>query len=275
VLDAYLSHHGLSTSSIVPTSVPRFEVSTSAVTLPGDDKVHEVPVTISVVGAVTRPARLWMSVQGVGGLGQVAAPTTPLADGLTEVTVAPGTTTVSFTVKALGNSVFSPVPDHVQVVVYAAHDAQVSGYVGGADVSSDAPAPTLTAVQTAVSTVQGQPMIWTLKLSAPTRYGWFGQALAVAPTTGTELTVADLLPVWVQQHAFTPTLPDGTSAPLSQASLNLTIGVDMLVTTAVLEIPTARTSTSTGDRTVAIEVQPDGVVVTQPLRLTAVVHPSP
>ena len=274
VLDAYLSHHGLSTNTIEPTSVPRFQVSTTAVTLPSDDKVHDVPVSISVVGAVTRPARLWLAVQGLGGPGKVDAPTTPLANGLTQVTIAPGTSTVSFTIKALGNSVFSAVPDHVQVAVYAAHDAQVSGYVGGADVTSDAPAPTLSAVQSNVSVVQGQPIIWTLKLSAPTRYGWYGQALAVVPATGTELTVADLLPVWVQQRSFTPTLPDGSPAPLSAASLNLNVGVDMLVTTAVLEIPTSRTSASSGDRRVAIEVQPDGVIVTQPLRLTAVVHPA-
>lgn len=275
VLDAYLSHHGLSTSSIAPTSVPRFQVSTTAVTLPGDDKVHDVPVTIAVVGTVTRPARLWMSVQGVGGPGKVDAPTKPLADGLTEVTIAPGTTQVSFTIKALGNSVFSSVPDHVQVVVYAARDAQVSGYVGGADVSSDVVAPTISAVATQVSVVQGQPIIWTLKLSAPTRYGWYDQALAVTPATGTELTVGDLLPVWVQGRSFTPTLPDGSPAPLSQASLNLNVSVDMLATTSVLEIPTARTSTSIGDRTVALEIVPDGVVLSQSLRLSAVVHPAP
>jgi hypothetical protein len=49
----------------------------------------------------------------------------------------------------------------------------------------------------------------------------------------------------------------------------------MLATTGLLEIPTARTSTARGDRTVAIEIQPDDLLITTPLTLTAVVHPAP
>ena len=135
------------------------------------------------------------------------------------------------------------------------------------------PAPTLSAVQANVSVVQGQPIVWTLRLSAPTRYGWYAGGSAVTPATGTELTTAGLLAPWAQTHATSPQLPDGSSAPLSRAGLTVSFGMDALTTTAVIEVPTSRTTTATGDRTVAIDVVPDGVVIHAPLHLTAVVHP--
>lgn len=274
LLDAFGSRAGTARSSVSPTSVPRFEVTSTSVTLPADDQVHEVPVTVRVIGDVVRPARLLLAVQGAGG-GPGKVQVRDLADGVSELTVAPGTREIAFTIKALGSSVFSSEPDRVSVLVYAARDAQVSGYIGGADVRSNVPAPTLAVARPDIEVVQGRPMIWVLSLSAPARYGWYDMALAVQPASGTELTVADLLPVWVRDRAQSPALPDGSPAPLSQAELNLPVGMDMLVTTSVLEIPTARTSASTGDRTVSLEIQPDGIVVLAPLRLTAVVHPAP
>ena len=276
LLDAFGSRHGAAASSLDPTSVPRFSVTATAATLPADDQVHDVPVTVTVTGDVVRPARLWLAVQGLGrGPGRSSVPVRALADGVSEITIAPGTRTVSFTIRALGSSVFSAEPDRVSVMVFAAHDAQVSGYVGGADVRSDVPPPTLTVAAPAIEVLQGRPLIWTLRLSAPTRYGWYGVAVAVEPAAGAELTVADLLPVWVEERAQSPELPDGAPAPLSGAELNIPVGADSLTTTSTLEIPTSRRSTSTGDRTVAIEIAADGIIVTDPLLLTAVVHAAP
>jgi hypothetical protein len=275
VLDAFASSPGQATRSITSWSVPRVDVTTSVVTLPADDAVHPVTVTVNVTGRVLRPARLWLSVQGSGGPIKVdSAIAGDVPTGVSEVTLVPGTTSFSFTVPATGSSLFSTTPDHVAVSAYPAHDAVVSRYVGGADVRSNVPAPTLSAVQANVPVVQGQPIVWTLRLSAPTRYGWYAGGSAVTPATGTELTTADLLAAWAQTHTVSPQLPDGSPAPLSRAGLTVSFGMDALTTTAVIEVPTSRTSTAAGDRTVAIDVVPDGVVVLTPLHLTAVVHPA-
>jgi len=176
-------------------------------------------------------------------------------------------------ISAAGSSLYSPTTDTFTINAYPLSNAKVSDYNGGIEVASSVPAPTLIVDNPDVTVVQGKPIVWTVRLSDPTRFGWYTMATGATPADGPEATTKDLLALWVQQRSSSPTLPNGDPAPLSQAGLSLNVSISEFATTGVIEIPTARTSTATVSRKVAIEIPTDGTVVTSPIRLTATITP--
>jgi hypothetical protein len=267
VLDAFAAEPGQIAGLINPRTLPRFDVTSPDISLPPDDQLHDIAVTLSVAHRVRVPAQLWVVVQG----GAQAPGGNPE---VTSLTVAPGSHNAVVHVQVRSSSVFSSYPDRVLVAVYARKDAVVGKYVGGGAVVSHVPPPTLQALSPNVDVRQGDTIRWTLRLSAPTRYGFYSSATAVATTTGAELTTRDVLRDWVLDHTTTPSLPDGSPAPLSQAGASVAIGFEALSTTYTLELPTAATSASPDSRVVAFDVAADGVILPTALRLTATIHPS-
>ena len=273
VLDVVASNPGQSSTSISSTQIPRFDVASSELTFPGQDADHTVEVTVSVAGPVLRPARLWVQISRSSS--SVTTPGVLYAAGRSEVTVEPGTTEVKVPILVTSSSVWAREADPYSVNIYPSRNALVGDYLGGVAVRSNVPTPTLIAVASNVTVAQGQPIVWELRLSAPTRFGWGAGATGVVPAAGTELTTAGLLRPWALRRVQTMTLPDGSAAPLSQAGLDLPIRIEPYATRAVLEIPTASTTTEAGNRSIAVEVASDGLVTPSPLRLTAAVTPTP
>jgi hypothetical protein len=264
VLDAYASRSGLGRSTVSVRSVARLDVRDATVavgtTESGTATAH---LTIPVRGTATRTSRVWvetMSLSDGGSTGRVH-------------TLKPGQTSLTVPVTVVADGTYAVDPVQYLVAVTALRDAVTGRYVGHLDVQSDVPPPTLSALDPHVEVTQGQTIRWTLQLSSPVR-GWYSTALTFAPpTSGTELTSAQVLRSWSDLHLQAPRGTDGSPRALSRSAAMWSLDLGELATTATVELPLARGSTATGDRFVQVEVEPDGVVLTDPLVLTATVRP--
>jgi hypothetical protein len=263
VLDAYASRPGLARSSASVLTLPRLDVGDATITAGVTDSgTATVRLSIPVHGTVRTTSRVWVDTASVSD---------GAATGRT-YTLSPGQTTLSVPVTVIADGTFSVDPVQYFVSVTALRDAVTGRYVGSLDVDSDVPPPTVTAVDPQVEVTQGETVRWTLRLSAPVR-GWYSTTLSFAPPqTGTELTSDQVLRSWSDQHLVTPRRTNGTPRSLSAAGASWTLELGELATTATIELPLSGIGAS-DDRTVEVHVEPDGVVLTEPLVLTATVHP--
>jgi hypothetical protein len=92
------------------------------------------------------------------------------------------------------------------------------------------------------------------------------------PDAGPELTSAEVLRSWSDLHLQAPTTTAGEARPLSAAQAVWDLELGYLVTTATVELPLAAGPPIGQDRFVQVQVEPDGVLLTQPLVLTATVR---
>jgi hypothetical protein len=190
-------------------------------------------------------------------------------------TLAPGQKSLSVPVTVVADGTFSPDPLPYLVSVTALRDAVIGRYVGTLDVDSGVDPPTLTALEPHVEVAQGQTVRWTLRLSAPVR-GWYSTMVTFAePDAGAELTSAQVLRSWADQHLGAPQSVDGTPRVLSRADVRWALEFGDLATTATVELPLAAGPALDQDRYVQVQVEPDGVLLTSPLVLTATVRAAP
>jgi hypothetical protein len=264
VLDAYASRSGLARSTASVLTLPRLDVQDAAVSAGVTDSgTTTVHLSIPVRGSVTSSSRVWVD-------------TASLSDGAATgraYTLKAGQKSLSVPVTVIADGTFSVEPVQYLVTVTALRNAVTGRYAGTLDVDSGVPAPTLTALEPNVEVTQGQTVRWTLRLSAPVR-GWYSTALTFTqPEAGDEVTSDQVLRSWADQHLDSPRTRDGRPRTLSSAGSLWALELGDLVTTATVELPLAAGSAATTDRHVQLEVQPDGVLLTEPLVLTATVHP--
>jgi hypothetical protein len=263
VLDAYASRTGLARSSVSVLTLPRLDERdarvVAAVSESGTSTVH---VSIPVRGAARSTSRVWVA-------------TTSVTDGVATgraYPLTPGQTSLSVPVTVLADGTFSVDPVAYQVQVTALRDAVTGRYVGTLDVDSVVPAPTLTALEPHVEVHQGETIRWTPRLSAPVRGWWSTDLSFTKPSDGVELTSAQVLRSWSDRYLQTPRAATGAPRPLSGSGATWTLDLSDLVTTATVELPLAAGPAVTSDRLVQVQVEPDGVLLTEPLVLTAAVR---
>jgi hypothetical protein len=263
VLDAYASRSGLARSTATALTLPRLDVAdtrlVAGVTETGTADLH---LAIPVRGVARSTSRVWV---------ETASVTQGVSRGRS-YTLAPGQTSLSVPVTVVADGTFSADPVAYQVSVTALRDAVTGRYVGTLDVDSGVDPPTLTALGPHVEVTAGETARWTLRLSAPVR-GWYSSSLSFTrPDAGPELTSAQVLRSWADQHLQAPRSADGTPRALSLADPLWTLEFGDLVTTATVELPLAAGPALTQDRFVQVQVEPDGLLLTEPLVLTATVR---
>jgi hypothetical protein len=263
VLDAYASRSGLARSTAGVLTLPRLDVRDATVTVGTTDSgTSTVRLAIPVRGTARSTSRVWVD-------------TASVTDGASTgraYTLRPGQKSLDVPVTVLADGTFSVDPVQYVVSVTALRDAVTGRYVGALDVGSDVPPPTLAALDAHVDVTQGETARWTLRLSAPLR-GWFSTGLTFTrPSEGAEVVSTQVLRSWADQHLQTPRSKDGTPRPLSRTDALWTLDLGDLVTTATVELPLSGLGVG-GDSTVQVQVEPDGVVLVEPLVLTATVHP--
>jgi len=265
LLDAYASRSGLARSSVTAMTLPRLDVKdahvVAAVTESGTSTVH---LSIPVRGTARTTSRVWVD-------------TASVTDGVSRgraYTLAAGQKSLNVPVTVLADGTFSAEPVGYLVSVTALRDAVTGRYVGRLDVGSDVKAPTVTPLEPHVEVRQGETIRWTLRLSAPVRGWWSTDLSFIKPADGEELTSAQLLRSWSDRYLQAPRTAAGAPRPLSAAGATWTVDLSDLVTTATVELPLAAGPSVGQDRFVEVRVEPDGVLLTEPLVLTATVHPA-
>jgi hypothetical protein len=260
VLDAYASRSGLARSTAGTLTLPRLDVRdahvVASVTESGTSTVR---LSIPIRGTARTTSRVWVDTASVTDGGSRGR----------KYTLAAGQKSLEVPVTVVADGTFSPDPVGYLVSVTALRDAVTGRYVGRLDVDSGVSPPTLTAVEPHVEVTQGQTARWTLRLSAPVR-GWYTTPLSFTkPDAGPELTSAEVLRSWSDLHLQAPVTTAGVARPLSAAQAVWDLEMGYLVTTATVELPLATGPPVGQDRFVQVQVEPDGVLLTQPLVLTA------
>lgn len=128
------------------------------------------------------------------------------------LTLAPGQHTVDLSTTVVGNTRWS---DNylVGAEIKAAKGVVVGSYQGGVLVTNDDPPPVIT-LTPAATTVAGGSLTWHASLSTAADSGIFTVGSFVAPTTGPELTTADVDPNWLRSFNVDP----APARPLSTLS---------------------------------------------------------
>jgi hypothetical protein len=264
VLDAYASRSGLARSRAGVLTLPRLDVRDAkvkvGVTGSGTTTVH---LTIPVRGTAKATSRVWVDTASLSDGGSTGR----------AYTLKAGQTSLSVPLTVISDGTYSVDPVEYLVSVTAVRDIETGRYVGSVEVGSTVAPPTLTVLDAHVDVTQGETARWTLRLSAPVR-GWFSTNLSfVPPQSGAELTSDQVLRSWSDAHLQTPRTQHGTPRALSSSGALWNLEMGDLVTTATVELPLSGASSATGDRNVSVQVEPDGVLLTEPLLLTATVHP--
>lgn len=122
-----------------------------------------IEMSLDVRGEIARPARVWV---------QVITPSVEMTGRL--VVVRPGEEPPTIDVPIEGNTLYDGGPRSTTVAVFALDDAVVARTYGGADVTEDDAAPTLTITPLDASATEGSDLAWTLRLSEPVSFyvGW-------------------------------------------------------------------------------------------------------
>jgi dienelactone hydrolase len=122
-----------------------------------------IEMSLDVRGEITRPARVWV---------QVITPSVEMSGRL--VVLRPGTEPPTISVPIEGNTLYDGGPRSTTVAAFALDDAVVARSYGGADVTEDDAAPTLTIEPLAATATEGSDLAWTLRLSEPVSFfvGW-------------------------------------------------------------------------------------------------------
>jgi len=118
----------------------------------------------------------------------------------------------------------------------------------------------------------GETIRWTMRLSAPMRDYYSINGSFVGPSGATpELETGSVLRSWLRVHQDIGS-PD-TSRPLSETPTYVWAAFDPLGTTLTLELPTAAGANVGTGRAVRLQIQADGLLLDDPLDLTATVLP--
>ena len=153
VLDIHSRSSGLET--VRPQVLPRLDINDAEV-MEGDDPEQVANLRIKVRGPITVPIRFWMSTSDDLG---TTKPTSSI------VTLSPGDTFIDVPIRYEGNQVDSD-DMYFTVMLRALHQSVTGKYVGSLTVLDDDPAPHAT-VTTSATTVEGEPLRWTVSLDKP------------------------------------------------------------------------------------------------------------
>jgi hypothetical protein len=265
VLDAYASRSGLARSTAGTLTLPRLDVRdahvVASVTESGTSTVR---LSIPIRGTARTTSRVWVDTASVTDGGSRGR----------KYTLVAGQKSLEVPVTVVADGTFSPDPVGYLVSVTALRDAVTGRYVGRLDVDGGVDPPTLTALEPHVEVHQGETIRWTLRLSAPVRGWWSADLAFTTPADGAEVTSAQVLRSWSDRYLQTPRTAAGAPRPLSGSGATWVLDVSDLATTATVELPLAAGPPADQDRFGQVEVQPDGVLLTEPLVLTATVHPT-
>jgi dienelactone hydrolase len=122
-----------------------------------------IEMSLDVRGEITRPARVWV---------QVITPSVEMTGRL--IVLRPGAEPPTIVVPIEGNTLYDGGPRSTTVAAFALDDAVVARSYGGADVTEDDAAPTLTIAPLDATAAEGSDLAWTLRLSEPVSFyvGW-------------------------------------------------------------------------------------------------------
>ena len=155
----------------------------------------------------------------------------------------------------------------IDVVAYPTGGIETDNYLGRGTIIDDDPVPTLTAKPVARRVTEGKPAQWELDLSAPLGYRSFLIAVVVRAVDGKQLTVGDLPKQYRKRHFF-PVPPLDT--PLPKTHLRIFKRLALGDTSTSIGIPTRRTRSDDGPRSVSLRFRLYGIPGTQTTTVTVV-----
>ena len=241
--------------------LPRVSVGDLVVS-EGDTGQVTLDVPITVDGAVTRRARLWVQLTDYADFEQ---PTSGFP-----LILEPGMTSASIPFSYRADNVFNPYQQLIQVTLLAQKNAVTGDFDGSVLVEEDDPPPILTVDTSQVTAAEGSSLTWTFRLSEPMANGGFW-SLQFVPPEGRfpELDTDDVPASFLDAFGIIPPDP---AVPLSQ--LGIFLGIEFLPgdRVATLTIPTAVDAVEEPEEGVALLLDGFGdPVVPNPIELTGLV----
>jgi hypothetical protein len=220
----------------VPLHMP--VISVESLFAPEGDGRNTVYVKITADRPLTSPGSIWLSRgESPGYQLDLAAGSSPIV------------ARIPYTI--LGDDLFGFSTFSQTVTVGALRGVVTGNYRGGIVVVEDEPEPTLFVVANDVTAVEGQPLIWQFRLSAPTTGSFsFFSFQVVEPEKPLELTDHDVPKDWLQQSGILPLAVK--PVPLSRYRLFFTVRFGYGETSASLVVPTAQDGTAEDDESVKL-----------------------
>jgi len=236
------------------------KASVGDVVVPEDDSGSvklDVPITIE--GAVTKPARLWVQLTDYANFEN------PIS-GL-PIVIEPGATSASVPITYPSDDAYSPFPQLVQVTLLAQRNIVTGDFDGTALVEEDDPAPVLTVDSRSATAAEGSSLSWTFRLSEPMTTGGFWSIDFLPPAgSARELDSDDVPASFVEQFGIIPPVP---AVPLSQLGIFLSVEFAPGAQVATVSLPVAADGVAEGSERVALRLDGFGdPVVPVPIDLT-------
>ena len=241
--------------------LPRVSVG-DVIASEGDTGQMELDVPISIDGAVTKRARLWVQLTDYADFEN---PTSGFP-----LVLEPGTTQASIPFSFPADDVYNPFPQLIQITLQAQRNAVTGDFDGSVLVEEDDPAPVLTVNAAHVAAVEGASLTWTFHLSEPLSNGGFW-SIQLLPARGrfAELDTDDVPASFLEMFGIIPPDP---AVPLSETGISLAIDFPPGEKGVRLTIPIAADGVAEPNEGVALVLDGFGdPVIPQPIELTGLV----
>jgi hypothetical protein len=241
--------------------LPRVSIG-DVVVAEGDAGEVTVDVPITIEGAVTRRATLWVQLTDPANF------TEPFKG--FPLVLEPGTTSATVPVTYRADDVFNPFEQRTQVTLLARKTAVTADYDATVLVEEDDPAPILAVDADRVTAAEGSELEWIFHLSAPMASSAFW-SIQMLPPNGRfiELTSDDVPPSFLESYGIVPPDP---AVPLSDLGIFFGLEFAPGATEARLTIPIARDATAEPLEGVVLRLESSGdPVVPRTIELTGVV----
>jgi len=183
-------------------------------------------------------------------------------------TVRPGQATIPVPVEVAGDTLYGEGERQV-VAAKAVRGIVIGDYAGGALVTDDDPAPTLTVAPVAGRVTEGAALTWRFTLSSPVEFAADLYGFALPPAAGTELSSTDVDPAWFAEASFDQS-PE-PSRPLSEAGVFPQTSIPAGQLTADLTVPTIADTVAEGEEVVELGVGSFSSLTAQPDVVTGTV----
>jgi hypothetical protein len=240
-----------------PVHLPKVSVGDVTVA-EGDAGQSTINLPVTVEGAVTRRARLWVQLTDYANFDQ---PTTGFP-----LVLEPGATSASIPFTYHADDVFNPFPQLTQVTLLAQKNAVTGDFDGTVLVEEDEPVPVLTVDAAQVTAAEGASLTWTFRLSEPMANGGFW-SIEFMPAAGRfpELDTNDVPASFLEQFGI---LPPDPAVALSILGIFLSIEFLPGERVATLSIPIAADGVAEPKEGVAMVLDGFGdPVVPRPIKL--------